>query len=114
MTGTAAGRTDEAQKLLAAYDEAMASQANNMADAKLIVMANYGDLCASELRFVLSQRGRFTWKIARTQAHLHMDDNFTGISLPIIAKHPEVAAWRDEVIAALGLPALAAAKTGGA
>ena len=44
---------DEAMKLLAAYDEAYASQGKNMADAKLIVMANYGDLCAQLLRRIV-------------------------------------------------------------
>lgn len=99
----------EARKLLAAYDEAMASQSGNTADAKLIVMANYGDLCASVLRAIVGQPApEFEWKIARTQAHLHYGDRFTGISVPIGSKHKEVDDWRREVIAMLGLPALQA------
>lgn len=102
-----AGLIAESRKLLAAYDGAMASQSGNMADAKLIVMANYGDLCADLLRAIVNQnQPRFKWEIARTQAHLHCDGRFTGISFPIKSRHTEVDAWRDEVIAALGLPAL--------
>lgn len=48
----------------------------------------------------------FEWKIARTMAHLHMDGNFTGISLPFKAKHPEIAEWRAKVLAELNLPPL--------
>ena len=45
---------EEAVKLLAAYDAAMASQPKApMANVTLIVMANYGDLCASLLRAIL-------------------------------------------------------------
>lgn len=43
----------EAQGLLKAYDDAMACQSKNMADAKLIVMANYGDLAIEMLRSLL-------------------------------------------------------------
>jgi hypothetical protein len=45
----------EAEALLKAYDDAMASQERSMADAKLIVMANYGDLAANMLRQLVRQ-----------------------------------------------------------
>lgn len=48
----------------------------------------------------------FEWKVARTMAHLHMDGNYTGISLPIKDKHPEVTEWRAKVLAELKLPEL--------
>ena len=44
---------EEAEKLLAAYDAAMASQPKTPSNATLIVMANYGDLCAALLRDIL-------------------------------------------------------------
>ncbi len=44
---------ESAQETLDAYQDAMASQEKNMSDAKLIVMANYGDLCASHLKRLL-------------------------------------------------------------
>ncbi len=47
---------------------------------------------------------KFEWKVARTQAHLHMDGRFTGISLPIGDRHPELSEWRTQVLDALTLP----------
>jgi len=41
------------------------------------------------------------WHIARTQAHLHIDGNYSGISVSLIKCRPE-----DEILKELNLPPL--------
>jgi hypothetical protein len=41
------------------------------------------------------------WKIARTQAHLHIDGNYSGISVSLTKCRPS-----DELIAHMNLPPL--------
>ena len=44
----------EARALYAAYEEAWASQPDTISNAKLIVLANYGDLALGYLRAIAS------------------------------------------------------------
>lgn len=53
IPGLTRDQAEEAKALLANYDSAMESQGKGSSDAKLIVMANYGDLAANYLRAIL-------------------------------------------------------------
>lgn len=43
----------------------------------------------------------FEWQVARTQAHLHLDGNYTGFSVSLRKCRPA-----DETIAKMNLPPL--------